>query len=339
MHAQEIMTKDVVTVSPDTPTPEIARRLLEHKVSAAPIVDSSGMVIGMVSEGDLIGRSDADREERRDWWLSLIAEGEALNPDFLATLRRPELTARDVMTAPVVSVTERTDDFEIARLLATHRIKRVPVVRDSHLVGIVSRADLLRALAAEPSEHRRPEHISRARNLLAEALSALDAHFPIHRHETQTATAPEARKGAEGTLSATDFRGLATDFERKKVKRQDEVGQAAALQRQQQVKALIDQHVADENWNAIIHRAREAAEHGEKEATLLRFPSDLCTDQGRAINAPLPDWPKTLRGEAAEIYLRWDRDLKPQGFHLTARVLDFPGGKPGDIGLFLAWGE
>jgi hypothetical protein len=101
---------------------------------------------------------------------------------------------------------------------------------------------------------------------------------------------------------------------------------------------LIDQHIAAGNWNTIIHRAREAAEHGEKEIMLLRFPSDLCTDQGRAINAPLPDWPKTLRGEAAEIYLRWEHDLKPQSFHLTARVLDFPGDKPGDIGLFLIWG-
>ncbi len=126
MHAQEIMTKDVVAVSPDTPTPQIAQRLLEHKISAVPVIDSSGMVIGMVSEGDLIGRSDADREERRDWWLSLIAEGEALHPDFLATLRRPELTARDVMSAPVVRITEKTEDTEIAQLLATTASSECP---------------------------------------------------------------------------------------------------------------------------------------------------------------------------------------------------------------------
>ena len=70
---------------------------------------------------------------------------------------------------------------------------------------------------------------------------------------------------------------------------------------------------------------------------LLRFPADLCTDRGRSVNATLPDWSQTLRGEAAEIYLRWERDLKPGGFHLAARVLDFPGGFPGDIGLFLVW--
>jgi CBS domain-containing protein len=148
MQAQEIMTKDVVTVSPDTNTSQIAQKLLEHKISAVPVINSSGIVIGMVSEGDLVGRSDVDRDKRRDWWLTLLAEGEALSPDFLASFRRPKLTAGDVMSAPVVTVTGETEDTEIARLLAKHRIKRVPVMRDGRLIGIVSRADLLRAFAA-----------------------------------------------------------------------------------------------------------------------------------------------------------------------------------------------
>lgn len=339
MQAQEIMTKDVVTVSPDTPTSQVAQRLLEHKISAVPVIDSSGIVIGMVSEGDLIGRSEVDREERRDWWLSLIAEGEALHPDFLATLRRPKLTAGDVMSAPIVTITEKAEDIQITRVLATHRIKRVPVMRDGRLVGIVSRADLLRAFAAGGAEQQGPEHISRARDLLAAALAAIDEHFLRHRDETQadTTLAPDGR--SEAALSAADFRELIANFERQKVERQDEARRVAAEQRQQKVKEIIDQHITAGNWNAIIHRAHEAAEHGEKEIMLLSFPSGLCTDQGRAINAPQPDWPRTLRGEAAEIYLQWEHELKPRGFHLTARVLDFPGGKPGEIGLFLVWGQ
>jgi hypothetical protein len=95
--------------------------------------------------------------------------------------------------------------------------------------------------------------------------------------------------------------------------------------------------VRDENWNTMLHHAREAAQRGDKEYLLLRFPSDLCADGGRAVNSALPDWPNTLRGEAAEIYLRWERELKSRGFHLVARVLDFPGGMPGDIGFFLGW--
>ena len=70
---------------------------------------------------------------------------------------------------------------------------------------------------------------------------------------------------------------------------------------------------------------------------LLRFPSLLCSDGGRAVNMAETDWPESLQGEAAELYLRWARDLKPHGFPLHARVLDFPGGMPGDIGLFLTW--
>jgi hypothetical protein len=98
----------------------------------------------------------------------------------------------------------------------------------------------------------------------------------------------------------------------------EEMRRSAAEQRHHSVKELIDHHVVDESWRSILHHARAAAAHGEKELMLLRFPADLCTDRGRAVNAPLPDWPQTLRGEAAEMYLRWERDLKPGGFHLTA---------------------
>jgi CBS domain-containing protein len=101
----------------------------------------------MVSEGDLIGRDDSDREARLDWWLTLLAEGETLNPAFLASIHSPERRARDVMTAPVVTIGEETEIDEVARLLTAHRIKPVPVLHDGRIVGIVSRADLVRALA------------------------------------------------------------------------------------------------------------------------------------------------------------------------------------------------
>jgi hypothetical protein len=105
------------------------------------------------------------------------------------------------------------------------------------------------------------------------------------------------------------------------------------------VAGLIDQHISDENWRALLHEARQSAEQGEKEFMLLRFPSQLCSDGGRAINISDSRWPETLRGEAGELYLRWERDLKPRGFPLGARLLDFPDGMPGDIGLFLFWGQ
>jgi hypothetical protein len=87
----------------------------------------------------------------------------------------------------------------------------------------------------------------------------------------------------------------------------------------------------------MIHHTREAAEHGQRELMVVRFPASLCCDGGRAVDTPPPDWPETLRSEPSEMYLRWKRGLKSRGFRLEARVLDFPDGMPGDIGLFLVW--
>jgi hypothetical protein len=88
----------------------------------------------------------------------------------------------------------------------------------------------------------------------------------------------------------------------------------------------------------VLQRSREAAERGEREYLVLQFPAELCSDGGRAINVGEPGWPATLRGEAAETFLRYERTLKDRGFHMIARVLSFPNGYLGDIGLFLHWG-
>jgi hypothetical protein len=295
------------------------------------------MAVGMVSEGDLVGRNDADRAARRDWWLSLIAEGESLRPDFLATLHRPELTARDVMSAPVIQIAETTDVAEIAHLLPAHRIKRVPVVRDGRVVGIVSRADVLRALTTERQTERSPNHVSRARGLLTEALAAIDEHFLSHRHAARDDSASSSGRPTGQDFSAGDFQELVSEFEHHQAEHHDEANRTQAVRRRQRVAELIDHHISDETWNTILHQARQAAEHGDKQFMVLRFPSELCTDRGRTINVPLPNWQNTLRGEPAEIYRRWASELKPRGFNLTARVLDFPDGIPGDIGLFLGW--
>ena len=149
MKAGEIMTTDVVSVGPDASTRAVAELLAARGISAVPVVDAGGKPIGMVSEGDLIGRKERDWRTRRDWWLTLLAEGEALHPDFLSSLRKPNQGVRNVMSTPVISIDERAQLPEVAELLISHHIKRVPVLREGRVVGIVSRADLVRALAAE----------------------------------------------------------------------------------------------------------------------------------------------------------------------------------------------
>lgn len=334
MKARDVMTPEVVSVRPDTPTQQIARLMLKAGISACPVVDEGGTPVGMVSEGDLVGRGEVEREARRDWWLALLAEGEALNDGFVANLRAPERRARDVMSGPVVTVLEDTELAEIARLLAEYRIKRVPVIRDGRLVGIVSRADLLRALVHDQA----PAPAPRRDGFLPRALASLDEHFGHHRQEGQPRPKDQRARPEDAGHTLREFRTLVADFEREHHRQEEAAGRAAAEQRQRDVAALIGEHVSEESWQRLLDQAQEAAAHGEKEFLLLRFPSLLCGDGGRAVNVAEPNWPATLRGEAAEIYLCWERDLKPQGFHLAARVLDFPGGKPGDIGLFLTWG-
>jgi len=146
MIARDVMTRAVVSVTPDVPVRQIARLLLNKGISAVPVIDSNGVPVGMVSEGDLIGRDEAAREARRDWWLALLAEGETLSSEFLRYLRSPESVAHEIMSTPVVTVDEKAELGEIARLLAAHRIKRVPVVRNGRVVGVLSRADLLRGM-------------------------------------------------------------------------------------------------------------------------------------------------------------------------------------------------
>jgi len=146
MKACDVMTKAVVSVKLDTPLREIARLLLDKGISAVPVVDNNGAPIGMVSEGDLIGRDQTARDARREWWLAILAEGEPISPEILAWLHSRKPVASEIMSAPVITVSEGTEVSEIARLLIAHRIKRVPVVRDGRVVGIVALEDLLRAL-------------------------------------------------------------------------------------------------------------------------------------------------------------------------------------------------
>lgn len=149
MIARDVMTTRVVTVAPEMAVRDIARLLIERRISAVPVVDAGSRLVGIVSEGDLMLRPEVDVAPQRSWWLSLFGASEA--EQAAQFTKRHGLQARDVMTKQVVTVSDETPLGDIARLLEERRIKRVPVVRDGALVGIVSRADLLRALASAPT--------------------------------------------------------------------------------------------------------------------------------------------------------------------------------------------
>ena len=131
MRAMDVMTTNVITVDANTSVQEVARLLSERGISGVPVVDAAYRLVGIVSEGDLLHRVETGTERvssrLRSWWLDTIASDQELARDYVKSHGR---AARDVMTRGVVSVTEKTDLAEIAMLLETKRIKRVPVLRD-----------------------------------------------------------------------------------------------------------------------------------------------------------------------------------------------------------------
>lgn len=150
--AADIMTRNVVTARPEDSVAEVAKLLTDHDISAVPVCDEQGKPLGMVSEGDLMRPFGKENELKRAWWLNLLAEGTELAPAFVDYVRLDNRRARDLMVGPVVTAPADASVPEIADLLARHRIKRVPVVRDGRVVGIVSRADVIHALAKTPDD-------------------------------------------------------------------------------------------------------------------------------------------------------------------------------------------
>lgn len=144
MKASEVMTRRVVSVHPDAKVAQVARLMLQHHISGLPVVNSKGKLVGMVTEGDLLRRAEIGTERHRPSWLEfLIGPGRAAEDYVHAHTRRVE----EVMSSGVISVTPGTALDEIVALMERRRIKRLPVIDGEHLVGIVSRADLLRAFA------------------------------------------------------------------------------------------------------------------------------------------------------------------------------------------------
>jgi CBS domain-containing protein len=164
MQASEIMTTDVVAVHPDTPLEDVVQLMLTHRISGLPVVED-GVVVGMISEGDLLRRPETGTERRRRYWLQLFGVDAR---DAAEYVRTHGMTAGEVMTTDVVSIAETTPLEDIATLLESRGIKRVPVVREGKLNGIVSRADLLRSLASRIGSPRQQSDADIRTALLAE---------------------------------------------------------------------------------------------------------------------------------------------------------------------------
>ena len=323
--AGEIMTKEVVSVLVGTSVRDVAILLLEKRISAVPVLAASLQLVGMVSEGDLIGRSDADRVARRDWWLTLLTDARPQTEPFVAA--RP---VEQVMRAPVLTIEARAPLHEIAEMLKVYDIKRLPVMQGDRMVGIVSRSDLVRAMATQIPKPTMGESVGGFLSLFTGMMQT-----DVRPENALASALPAAVERAP--VTAGSFRELVTIAE--ETVRADAVAakQLAALERHRQIKAMRLEHLEEQVWAKLLDRAQTAATQGQGSFELIRFPCNLCSDGGRKIDVAEIDWPTTLGGEAAEVYARWERELRPAGFRLRAQIVEYLEGIPNNVALSLAW--
>ena len=145
MKARDVMVRAVVTTSPDATVEQLARLMINLRISGVPVIDKDGLLVGMVTEGDLLRRVETGTERHRPRWSEPFSSNSRLADEYVKSHAKQ---VADIMTREVFSVDEMATLSEIADLLEAKKIKRVPVVHDREIVGIVSRADLLKVLAS-----------------------------------------------------------------------------------------------------------------------------------------------------------------------------------------------
>ena len=142
---------------------------------------------------------------------------------------------------------------------------------------------------------------------------------------------------AEGMITPDQLRRIAEEKEMEKAHEALEKKRKADDERHHLHDAFMEEELVPDVFERASRMVKGAAERGEREVLAIRFPSEYCTDRGRAINNSEPNWPETLTGFAKRAYEFFLKELQPKGYKVRAQIMDFPGGLPGDVGIFLRW--
>ncbi|MBS0251737.1 MAG: CBS domain-containing protein [Proteobacteria bacterium] len=144
MKASDVMTTKVISIHPDATLSEMIKQMLDHRISGLPVVADNGTLVGVVTEGDCLRRAETGTQVKRSFWRDFLTGSETLADEYIRTHGRK---VSEVMTRDPISVSPDTDLSEVIHIMEKNRIKRVPVVKDGRVVGILSRANLLQALS------------------------------------------------------------------------------------------------------------------------------------------------------------------------------------------------
>jgi CBS domain-containing protein len=209
--AGDLMSSPAITASAADPVSLVARRMLRTGVNGMPVVDASGVPVGMVSDGDLIGR----RGDRRDWWLEMLATGSPQAAGF----SQPVLSnaVHEVMSSPLITIAHTASIKDIAEALQAHRVKRLPVLEKGRLVGVVSRADLLRIDESIPPASLPKESVGGGLlEFLESMIGGASLRGGLERAEARGEDEPsKEEKPAPRILSAADLREEVNAYKRK----------------------------------------------------------------------------------------------------------------------------
>jgi len=145
MKAKDVMTSPVISIEPDASIWQAVRIMLQRHISGLPVIDQKGGLVGFVTEGDFLRRAETETQRRRPRWLECLIGPGRLADEYTRAHGRK---VSEIMTADPLTITEDTPLDEIVRLMEKRQIKRLPVVRDQQVVGIISRANLVHALAS-----------------------------------------------------------------------------------------------------------------------------------------------------------------------------------------------
>ena len=200
MLAGDLMSSPAVAASAADPVSSVARLMLEAGINGVPLLDAAGVPVGMVSDGDLMGRRG---DHRREWWLEILAQ--AASPDAGFSRESLDRPVHEVMTSPLITVAHTAPVQLIAEALQAHRVKRLPVLNEGRLIGVVSRADLLRVVESVPlarlaagERRRRPSRLPRI---------ADRGCFAARRTGATRAAAQRGKAGAQHSVSGGFPRG------------------------------------------------------------------------------------------------------------------------------------
>jgi CBS domain-containing protein len=149
MRVRELMTEQVLTIGPEAPIKDVARILVDSRISGMPVCDIEGHVLGVISEGDILYKEHDPRDSHLGGPLGWIVDG---TPDYAGYAKAQALTARKAMTSPAVTIAPWESVADAARIMCERHVNRLPVVKDERLVGIVTRSDLVRAFTRSDEE-------------------------------------------------------------------------------------------------------------------------------------------------------------------------------------------